>query len=60
MSTMVAVLAWEMKEFLIGLIRFDEKRELLLMLSFNLKKVFIKKKKKKKKRKEKKRKKKRK
>ena len=39
MSTTVAVLAWEMKEFLIGLIRFDEKRELLLMLSFNLKKV---------------------
>ena len=37
MSTMVVVLAWEMKKFLIELIRFDEIRELLLMLSFNLK-----------------------
>ena len=38
MSTMVVVLAWEMNKFLIELIRFDEIRELLLMLSFNLKK----------------------
>ena len=38
MSTMVAVLAWETNKFLIGLIRYDEIRELLLMLSFNLKK----------------------
>ena len=38
MSTMVIVLAWEMNKFLIELIRFDEIRELLLMLSFNLKK----------------------
>ena len=37
MSTMVVVLAWEMNKFLIELIRFDEIRELLLMLSFNLK-----------------------
>ena len=38
MSTMVVVLAWEMNKFIIELIRFDEIRELLLMLSFNLKK----------------------
>ena len=38
MSTMVVVLAWEMNKFLIELIRFDEIRELLLMLSFNIKK----------------------
>ena len=38
MSTMVVVLAWEMNKYLIELIRFDEIRELLLMLSFNLKK----------------------
>ena len=37
MSAMVVVLAWEMNKFLIELIRFDEIRELLLMLSFNLK-----------------------
>ena len=38
MSTMVVVLAWEMNKYLIELIRFDEIRELLLMLSFNIKK----------------------